>query len=132
MRSTPCELFKFYGRTHKLELCVWVSGHPMTPPMEISRHLLYIYDCNHRINVYMVDRFIVYVFYIRFSMSGSICSDGTSRLVYLQSDHFVTHIPLSIHFRTYISFIISGYSYYVNMLVTRLKSDMCLVFLLHN
>ena len=132
MRSTPYELFKFYGRTHKLELCVWVSGHPMTPPMEISRHLLYIYDCNHGINVYMVDRFIVYVFYIRFSMSGSICSDGTSRLVYLQSDHIVTHIPLSIHFRTYISFIISGYSYYVNMLVTRLKSDMCLVFLLHN
>ena len=77
MRSTPNELFKFYGRTHKLELCVWVSGHPMTPPMEISRHLLYIYDCNHGINVYMVDRFIVYVFYIRFSMSGSICSDGT-------------------------------------------------------
>ena len=61
-------------------------------------------------------------------MSGSICSDGTSRLVYLQSDHFVTRIPLSIHFRTYISFIISGYSYYVNILVTRLKSDMCLVF----
>ena len=132
MRSTPYELFKFYGRTHKLELCVWVSGHPMTPPMEISRQLLYIYDCNHGINVYMVDRFIVYVFYIRFSMSGSICSDGTSRLVYLQSDHIVTHIQLSIHFRTYISFIISGYSYYVDMLVTRLKSDMCLVFLLHN
>ena len=37
-----------------------------------------------------------------------------------------------VHFRTYISFIISGYSYYVHMLVTRLKSDMCLVFLLHN
>ena len=97
MRSTPYELFKFYGRTHKLELCVWVSGHPMTPPMEISRHLLYIYDCNHGINVYMVDRFIVYVSYIRFSMSGSICSDGTSRLVYLQSDHIVTHIPIFVH-----------------------------------
>ena len=61
-------------------------------------------------------------------MSGSICSDRTSRFVYLQSDLIVTQL----HFRTYISFIISGYSYYVNMLVTRLKSDMCLVFLLHN
>ena len=65
-------------------------------------------------------------------MSGSMCSDRTSGLVYLQSNPIVTHITLSLHFRTYISFIISGYSYYVNMLVTRLKSDMCLVFLLHN
>ena len=65
-------------------------------------------------------------------MSGSICSDRTSRFVYLESNLIVTHIPLSYIFRTYISFIISGYSYYVNMLVTRLKSDMCLVFLLHN
>ena len=67
-----------------------------------------------------------------FYMSGSMCSDRTSGLVYLQSNLIVTHIPLSLHFHTYISFIISGYSYYVNMLVTRLKSDMCLVFLLHN
>ena len=51
-------------------------------------------------------------------MSGSMCSDRTSGLVYLQSNLIVTHIPLSLHFRTYISFIISGYSYYVNMLVT--------------
>ena len=65
-------------------------------------------------------------------MSGSMCSDRTSGLVYLQSNLIVTYITLSLHFRTYISFIISGYSYYVNMLVTRLKSDMCLVFLLHN
>ena len=66
-------------------------------------------------------------------MSGSICSDRTSRLVYLQSNLIVTHIPTTqLHFRTYISVIISGYSYYVNMLVTRLKSDMCLVFLLRN
>ena len=65
-------------------------------------------------------------------MSGSMCSGRTSGFVYLQSDLIVTHIPTQLHFRTYISFIISGYSYYVNMLVTRLKSDMCLVFLLHN
>ena len=58
--------FRFYGRTHKLELYVWVSGHPVTLPIEISRHFLYIYDCNHGINVYMVDRFIVYVLYVRF------------------------------------------------------------------
>ena len=67
-----------------------------------------------------------------FICSGSICSDGTSGLVYSESGHIVNHIYLSLHFRTYISFIISGYSYYVHMLVTRLKSDMCLVFLLHN
>ena len=91
-------MFKFYGWTHKLELFVWVSGHPVTLPMEISRHLLYIYDCNHGINVYIVDRFIVYVFFIRFSMSGSICSDRTSRFVYLQSNLIVTHIPLSYIF----------------------------------
>ena len=65
-KSTIYKLFKFYGWTHKLELYVWVSGHPVTLPIEISRHFLYIYDCNHGINVYMVDRFIVYVFYIRF------------------------------------------------------------------
>ena len=103
----------------------------MTLPMEISRHLLYIYDCNHGINVYMVDRFIVYIFYIRF-----IC-----QVLYVQIEH--QDLPIysqilfysyttQLHFRTYISFIVSGYSYYVNMLVTRLKSDMCLVFLLHN
>ena len=55
-----------------------------------------------------------------------ICSDGTSGLVYSESNHIVNHISLSLHFRTYISFIISGYPYYVHMLVTRLKSDMCL------
>ena len=97
-RSTIYKLFKFYGRTHKLELYVWVSGHPVTLPIEISRHFLYIYHCNHGINVYMVDRFIVYVFYIRVFMSGSICSGRTSRFVYLQSDLIVTHIPLSYIF----------------------------------
>ena len=82
-------------------------------------------------NVYMVGRFIVYIIfisglYVRFCMFNR-----TSRFVYLQSDLIVTHTT-QLHFRTYISFIVSGYSYYVNMLVTRLKSDMCLVFLLHN
>ena len=100
--------------------------------MEISRHLLYIYDCNHGINVYMVDRFIVYVF-----ISGFLC-----QVLYVQIEHrdlsiYSQILSLLIYhsvtfLRTYISFIISGYSYYVNMLVTRLKSDMCLVFLLHN
>ena len=55
-----------------------------------------------------------------FICSGSICSDRTSGLVFSESNHIVNHISLSLHFRTYISFIISGYSYYVNMLVTRL------------
>ena len=45
--------------------------------MEISRHLLYIYDCNHGINVYMVDRFIVYIF-----ISGFIC-----QVLYVQIEH---------------------------------------------
>ena len=26
----PLDCLKFYGRTHKLELYVWVSGHPVT------------------------------------------------------------------------------------------------------
>ena len=67
-----------------------------------------------------------------FICSGFIRSDRTFRLVYSDSNLIVIHISLSLHFRTYVSFIISGYSYYVNMLVTRLKSDMCVVFLLHN
>ena len=65
-------------------------------------------------------------------MSGSICSDRTSRFVYFTVRSYRYSYTTQLHFRTYISFIISGYSYYVNMLVTRLKSDMCLVFLLHN
>ena len=31
-------------------------------------------------------------------MSGSICSDRTSRFAYLQSDLIVTHIPVSYIF----------------------------------
>ena len=57
------------------------------------------------------------------------------RYYFAINELFITNfycISLSLHFHTYVSFIISGYSYYVNMLVTRLKSDMCLVFLLHN
>ena len=85
---------------------------------------------NHGINVYMVGRFLEYIFIsglnVRFSMFNR-----TSRFAYLQSDLIVTHIPLSYIF-VHIFVIVSGYSFYVNMLVTRLKSDMCLVFLLHN
>ena len=51
-----------------------------------------------------------------FICSGFICSDRTSGLVYLESNHFVTHLSSDLHFRTYVSFIESGYSYYVNML----------------
>ena len=98
----------------------------------IQTFIVYIY--NHGINVYMVDRFLEYIFlyqvlaglYVRFSMFIR-----TSRFVYLQSDLIVTHMPLSYIF-VHIFVIVSGYSFYVNMLVTRLKSDMCLVFLLHN
>ena len=43
-------------------------------------------------------------------MSGSICSDRTSGLVYLQSNHIVTHIPLSLHFRTYVAVEVLGAS----------------------
>ena len=34
-------------------------------------------------------------------MSGSMCSDRTSGLVYLLSNLIITHITLSLHFRTY-------------------------------
>ena len=65
-------------------------------------------------------------------ISDSICQiEYTDRSFYSLIISFI-HMSHSLHFRTYISFIISGYSYYVHMLVTRLKSDMCLVFLLHN
>ena len=43
-KSTVYKLFMFSGRTHKLELYVWVSGHSVTLPIEISRHFLYIYQ----------------------------------------------------------------------------------------
>ena len=79
----------------------------------------------------MVDRFIVNVFYIRFYMSGSICSDRTSGLVYLQSNHIVIHIPLPFSY-IYIVHCLGLFILCNFMLVTRLKSDMCLVFLLHN
>ena len=88
--------------------------------MEISRHLLYISETTgstflHKLIV------LLYMYTISgFICSGSICSDRTSGLVYSESNRIVTHISLSLLFRTYVSFIISGYSYYVNMLVTRL------------
>ena len=63
---------------------------------------------------------ILYIYISGFICSGYICSDRTFRLVYSDYNHTVIHISLSLHFRTYVSFIISGYSYYVNMLVTRL------------
>ena len=58
----------------------------------IQTFLVIIY--NHGINVYMVDRFLVYIFYIRFYqvyMSGSVCSDRTSGLDYSESNLIVTH-----------------------------------------
>ena len=130
-KSTIYKLFKFYGRTHKLELYVWVSGHPVTLPIEISRHFLYIYDCNHGINVYMVDRFIVYVFYIRF-LCQVLCVQVEHQDLSIYSQILSLLIYHSVTFSYIYIVIVSGYSYYVNMLVTRLKSDMCLVFLLHN
>ena len=45
----------------------------MTLPIEISRHFLYIYHCNHGINVYMVDRFIVYVFLYQDFLCQVLC-----------------------------------------------------------
>ena len=82
----------------------------------------------------MVDRFLEYIFlyqvlsglYVRFSMFIR-----TSGLDYLESIHIFTHTS-SVYIFVHISFIVSGYSYIVHMLVTRLKSDMCLVLLLHN
>ena len=65
MRSTPYELFSFP------ELYVWVSGHPLTPLMEISRHFLYIYITETTGSTFYINKligFIVYVYYIRFYM----------------------------------------------------------------
>ena len=64
-------------------------------------------------------------------MSGSVCSIEHQGLpIYSQILSLLIH--LSVTFSYIHIVIVSGYSYYVNMLVTRLKSDMCLVFLLHN
>ena len=64
-------------------------------------------------------------------MSGSVCSIEHQGLP-IYSQILSLLICHSVTF-SYIDFVIvSGYSFYVNMLVTRLKSDMCLVFLLHN
>ena len=58
MKLTICELSEFSGRTHKLGLYVWVSGHSFDSITEKSRHLLVLY---------MIDQFLsVYGFYIRF------------------------------------------------------------------
>ena len=64
-------------------------------------------------------------------MSGSVCSKEHQGLVYSESRSY-RYSYHSVYIFVHISFIVSGYSYYVNMLVTRLKSDMCQVFLLHN
>ena len=54
----------------------------------------------------------------------------TLGLDYSESYHIVIHVTQYIF--SYISIIhYLGLSIYVHMLVTRLKSDMCLVFLLH-
>ena len=54
----------------------------------------------------------------------------TLGLDYSESYHIVIHVTQ--HIFSYISIIhYLGLSIYVHMLVTRLKSDMCLVFLLH-
>ena len=55
---------------------------------------------------------------------------GTSGLDYSESYHIVIHVTQYTF--SYISIIhYLGLSIYVHMLVTRLKSDMCLVFVLH-
>ena len=65
MRLTICELSEFSGRTHKLGLYVWVSGHSLTLLQSNPDIFCVLYD--HRINIYMIDQFLsVYGFYIRF------------------------------------------------------------------
>ena len=63
-------------------------------------------------------------------MSGSVCS--IEHQVWTIQSLILSYSYHSVYIFVHISFIVSGYSYYVNMLVTRLKSDMCQVFLLHN
>ena len=64
-------------------------------------------------------------------MSGSVCSIEHQDLS-IYSQILSLLIFHSVTFSYIYIVIVSGYSYYVNMLVTRLKSDMCLVFLLRN
>ena len=91
MRLTTCELSEFSGRTHKLGLYVWVSGHSFDSITEKFRHLLVLYD--HGINIYIIDHFLsvcgflYQVLYIRFSMFIR-----TSGLDYSESYHIVIHV----------------------------------------
>ena len=64
-------------------------------------------------------------------MSGSVCSIEHQALP-IYSQILSLLIFLSVTFSYIYIVIVSGYSFYVHMLVTRLKSDICLVFLLHN
>ena len=64
-------------------------------------------------------------------MSGSVCSIEHQDLP-IYSQILLLLIYHSVTFSYIYIVIVSGYSYYVDMLVTRLKSDMCLVFLLQN
>ena len=70
-------------------------------------------------------------FFYQVYMSGSVCSVEHQDLS-IYSQILSLLIYHSVTFSYIYIVIVSGYSYYVNMLVKRLKSDMCLVFLLHN
>ena len=72
--------------------------------------------------IFFISGFICQVLYIQIEHQGlPIYSQILSLLIYN-----------SVTFSYIYIVIVSGYSYYVNMLVTRHKSYMCLVFLLHN
>ena len=60
-------------------------------------------------------------------MSGSVCSIEHQDLS-IYSQILSLLIYHSVTFSYIYIVIVSGYSYYVHMLVTQLKSDMCLVF----
>ena len=65
--------------------------------------------------------------YVRFSMFNR-----TSGLDYLESNHIFTHTTQYTFSYIYRSLYRVIHIMYIIMLVTRLKNDMCLVFLLHN
>ena len=105
MRPTTCELSEFSGRTHKLGLCVCVSGHLLTVLCQKLRHSWCFLTTGLIFTV-----LIIICFYI---LSGIDCSESFHIVIYM------TQVTCS-----YVSIIhYLGLSIYVHMLVSRLKSD---------
>ena len=99
MRPTTCELSEFTGRTHKLGLCVCVSGHLLTVLCQKLRHSWCFLTTGLIFTV-----LIIICFYI---LSGIDCSESFHIVIYMTSGYLFLRIYHSlsrvIHICTYVS-----------------------------